>query len=599
MLCRPIALALLLGAAAATTTPMRAQNAAAGSALRTVAEESQYQRTGRYDEVERLCAAYARTWPDAVRCVEFGRTPEGRPMLALVASRAGALTPEDARQRSVPVMLMQGGIHAGESDGKDAGFLALRELLRDEAAPGALKAFVLVFVPVFNVDGHERFGRWNRPNQRGPEEMGWRTTAQNLNLNRDYAKADAPEMQAMLRLLGAWDPVLYVDLHVTDGADFEHDVSNTLEPIYVGDPGLQPAGRALLEELNGTLTTAGSLPLDFYPSLVRDDDPASGFTVAASPARFSTGYWPMHNRFALLVETHSWKNYPTRVRVTHRIIVTLADMMARQGARWRSLSRQADERAQRIGGQAVAIDFETGSHSTPIDFRGYAYTREPSAVSGRLATRYDPSRPQIWRVPLLDTVVAKTTVTAPPGGYLVPAAHAGWVGEKLALHGIRFDRLTRPLDNAAVEAFRAGTVAFSAGPFENRTTATVEGQWQPERRFVPAGSLFVPIAQPNARLVLTLLEPRSPDSFLAWGFFNSAFETKEYMEGYVAEQVAAEMLKDPEVAREFRRRLAEDAAFAASPRARLEFFYRRHPSFDERLNLYPIYRTATVPSASG
>ena len=222
--------ALLLVAATAcsrTASPPAA-------ALETVAEQSQFARTGRYDEVERLCAAYAQTWPDAVRCTEFGRTPEGRPMLALVASRAGALTADEARTRNLPVLLVQGGIHAGEIDGKDAGFLALRQLLRDEAAPGALSSFVLVFVPVFNADGHERFGRWNRPNQTGPEEIGWRTTAQNLNLNRDYTKADAPEMQAMLRLLNSWNPVLYVDLHVTDGAQFQHDVSNTLEPRYAG-----------------------------------------------------------------------------------------------------------------------------------------------------------------------------------------------------------------------------------------------------------------------------------------------------------------------------------------------------------------------------
>src|ERR1700716_3171554 len=190
------------------------------SALQTVAEQSHFLRTGRYDEVERLCAAYERTWRDAVRCTQFGRTPEGRPMLVLTASRSGALTPEQARKRNLPVMLMQGGIHPGEIDGKDAGFLALRELLNDEAAAGALKSFVLVFVPVFNIDGHERFGPWNRPNQLGPQEMGWRANARNFNLNRDYAKADTAEMQAMLRLLGAWDPVQYVDLHVTDGAEF-------------------------------------------------------------------------------------------------------------------------------------------------------------------------------------------------------------------------------------------------------------------------------------------------------------------------------------------------------------------------------------------
>ncbi len=374
--------------------------ALAADELATVAEQSQFQRTGRYDEVQRLCAAYERRWKDAVRCTQFGRSPEGRPMLVLAISRTGALTPAEARKRNLPVLLMQGGIHAGEIDGKDAGFLAARELLNEAAAPGALKSFVLVFVPVFNVDGHERFGRWNRPNQTGPEEMGWRATAQNYNLNRDYIKADAPEMQAMLRLLGAWDPVLYVDLHVTDGSQFQHDTANTLEPIYVGDPELQPTGRALLTELNDKLTAQGSQPLDFYPDFIVEDDPASGFAAGLNTPRFSTGYWPLHNRFALLVETHSWKDYPTRVRVTRNTIVALAEMISKQGARWRAATLAADQRAERLGGSGVPLDFENGPHVKMIDFRGYAYTREPSAISGGLVIHYDTTRPQIWHVPL-------------------------------------------------------------------------------------------------------------------------------------------------------------------------------------------------------
>src|SRR5689334_12797161 len=157
--------------------------------LRTVAEQSQFKRTGRYAEVEQLCRKLQRNWSSKVRCSEFGRTPEGRPMLALVVSQDGVLDPAAARSKQRPVVLMQGGIHAGEIDGKDAGLQAIRELLAGSAAPGALRRVTLVFVPVFNVDGHERFGRWNRPNQVGPEEMGWRTTAQNFNLNRDYTKA--------------------------------------------------------------------------------------------------------------------------------------------------------------------------------------------------------------------------------------------------------------------------------------------------------------------------------------------------------------------------------------------------------------------------
>src|SRR5688500_17192397 len=223
-------------------------NAATPKSLETIAERSGFRTTGRYDEVERLCAEFAKAYPQAVRSFEFGRTPEGRPMLGLVVSTSGALTPDDARERGVPVMLAQGGIHAGEIDGKDAGFLAIREMLQGKAARGTLDSFVFVFVPVFNVDGHERFGRNNRPNQVGPEEMGWRVTAQNFNLNRDYVKADAPEMVALLGLLHAWDPLFYVDLHVTDGANFEHDVSVQMEPQEVGPEGMKARGSKLREE---------------------------------------------------------------------------------------------------------------------------------------------------------------------------------------------------------------------------------------------------------------------------------------------------------------------------------------------------------------
>src|SRR5258708_9902387 len=204
-------------------------------ALITIAEESGFKKTGRTDEVTRLCAAVAAGRTGLVRSLEFGGSAEGRPMRALLACRTDP--------RKAPLLMLQAGIHPGESDGKDAGFIALRELLADSAAPGALEHIGILFVPAFNVDGHERFGRWNRPNQNGPEETGWRTTAQNLNLNRDYTKADAPEMRALLGLIRTWDPLVCADLHVTDGADFQPDISLQAEPLNQGDAQLYPFGR--------------------------------------------------------------------------------------------------------------------------------------------------------------------------------------------------------------------------------------------------------------------------------------------------------------------------------------------------------------------
>ena len=447
--------------------------------LVTVAEQSGFARTGRYEEVEALCAAFQRAWPAQVRCVEFGRSPENRPMLALVASSDGVIDPAAARERARPVVLMQGGIHAGEIDGKDAGFLALRQILEGNAAGGALARVTLVFVPVFNVDGHERFGRWNRPNQIGPEEMGWRTTAQNINLNRDYVKADAPEMRAMLRLLGQWDPILYADLHVTDGAQFEHDVSVTGGPTLAGDEELRKVGVGLRDELIRRLEAEGSLPLGFYPDFVAQDDPASGFAVSVTQARFSDGYWPLRNRFAILVETHSWKDYPTRVRVTRNAMIAMLEMAAVHGAEWLAAARGADERAARVGGTSVALAYASADHVRTIDFRGYAYTRQASAVSGGLSTRYDTTKPQVWHVPLRDEVRPSISVVAPRGGYIVPAADAAWVGEKLALHGIASRVLASGNGALDVEVFRATKATLAPATFEGHAIRSVEGEWTP------------------------------------------------------------------------------------------------------------------------
>jgi hypothetical protein len=425
--------------------------------------------------------------------------------------------------------------------------------------------------------------------------MGWRVTAQNLNLNRDYMKAAAPEMQAMLRLLNAWDPILYVDLHVTDGAQFEYDVANLVEPFTGGDPALQPLGRALMDDTNARVTAGGGLPLPFYfyPDLRDGNNPASGFAFGAYTPRFSTGYWALHNRFAMLVETHSWKNYRTRVRVTHDIFVAVAELTARDGHAWRRAAHDSDERARALGGSAVPLALKTTDRHHMIDFRGYAYTREPSAASGALALHYDPKKSQIWHVPLYDEMVVSVEESAPTGGYIVPPAYAAWLAERLALHGVESHLIEKDLAGKSIEEFRADKVEFSAQPFEGRMMTTLTGKWTSDERTIAHGSLFVPIAQPKARLVMGLLEPRAPDSFVSWGYFNAHFEQKEYMEDYVTEEVAQEMLANrPEIAAEFDQRLAEDPQFAKDPAARLEFFRRHHSTWDQRFNVYPVTRVA-------
>lgn len=583
-------------------------NNSEASGLMTLAETSGFRRTGRIDEVVRLCASFAHKWPEAVRVLEYGRSAQGRPLLALLVSRTGSLDSAELRRRSVPVLMLQAGIHPGESDGKDAGFIALRELLGGEVARGVLERVAVLFVPAFNTDGHERMGRANRPNQNGPEETGWRATARNLNLNRDYMKADAPEMQALLQLVNQWDPLVSADLHVTDGADFEPDISLQAEPINQGDMRLRASGVQLRDSLISKLAAQGSLPLPFYPDLARTDDPASGFVLTVYSPRFSTGYFPQRNRFTVLVETHSWKDYATRVRVTRNTIIGLVELVGLHGAQWLRETGEADAAAAQLGGMEMTLDYRSSwrehtkmgqaasqaddANARMIDFRGYAYTRTLSPISGDLMTVYDPKTPQIWRVPLRDRVEPSLVVRAPRAGYVVPAEHAEMVGMKLALHGITFEPMRQPFGNAQVEEFRIARAEFSPEPFEGRQRVALSGEWRGTHRDVLAGSLLVPMAQKLSRLVVALLEPQAPDSLAAWGFFNSCFEQKEQIEPYVAEQIAKALFdSDPQLQAEFARKLKNDPAFAADPVARLEFFCRLHASYDHQRHLYPVLRT--------
>ena len=551
------------------------------------AEQTAFVETGRYEEVTRLCQELAQSYPEQVSCERFGTSPEGRPLWHLIVG--SVRKSELARAQQRPVLLFQGGIHAGEIDGKDAGLLFVRDLLQNKVLAGILNEVTIVCVPVFNVDGHERFGPYQRPNQVGPKETGWRTTAQNYNLNRDYMKADAPEMQAMLQLLQRWDPLLYVDLHVTDGAQFEHDISVQIDPTQSGPKDLQQIAEHLTQLVMKGLSAKGHLPVSFYPSFRKEDDPLSGFEHAPQSPRFSNGYWALQNRLGVLVETHSWRPYAHRVQATYDTLLLVANELWQQHKAWRQTLQTIDRAEAQQAGQDLPLSFKNTETHQMIDFRGYAYERSLSPISGQLMTRYHPEKPEIWRVPLYSEVIPDQFAQVPRRGYLIPPAYRALIQPRLEQHGITYETASLQ-GEAELSAFHFQDVNLPATVQERHQRPQYKGSWQPFSEPLPAGYLFVPSAQPRIRLIMQLLEPASKESLAAWGFFNEVFERKEYMEDYVAEDVGRELLKDPKIKAEFNEKLAKDSEFAKDPKARLDFFYQRHPSFDRRWMRYPILR---------
>jgi hypothetical protein len=552
--------------------------------LTTTGEISGFVRTGRYPEVLALCRDFARAY-DGVACETIGTTLEARDIVVVRIARA--------KRRPAPVILIQAGIHAGEIEGKDAGFWFVRDLLDGKVAKGALDAVDVVFVPVLNPDGHERFGKNHRVNQRGPEEMGFRTNAANQNLNRDYVKAETAEIQALLRVFVKDDPVMLIDLHTTDGAKFEHDISVNLAPLAPRGDGLDEIAAGIADTAMARLRELGHLPVPFYPAFVDDADPASGFAMGEPPPRFSHAYVSARGRLGVLVETHSWRTYKERATSTYHALETLFEQAATEAGRWREEERKADEADLALRGE-VPILFQNDGTSREIEFRGYAYEKRASEVSGGVWLVYDETRPEVWKVPLYEGLKPAITVVVPGAGYVVDGGFAPGVKAVLDRHGLA-SRWIEDQPTVEVEVWRATKVTHQP-TFEGLTRVAVEGAWKAETRTLDRHALFVPVRQRGGvRVVLNLFEPTSPDSLVQWGLFNAVFERKEYMEPYVAEEVAREMLADAAVKAEWEAALAADAGMAGSPAARLEWFYRRHASWDERKDLVPVYRVATEP----
>jgi hypothetical protein len=542
--------------------------------LVTTGERSHYTRTGRYAEAVALCHDFANAYA-GVTCLEIGRTVEDRPIVALAIDR----TP------NLPVIYFQAGIHAGEIEGKDAGFAFVRDLLDGKVAPGALDRVAVVFVPVMNPDGHERFSPNNRPNQRGPEEMGFRTNAARQNLNRDFVKADAPETRAVLGVIAARDPVLSIDLHTTDGAKFQHDISISFAPVAPRPDGLERVAASVSKGVVDRLTALGNLPVDFYPSFEKEDDPQSGFSIGEAPPRFSQQYAAARDRLGVLVETHSWRTYAERVTSTYHALQAIFELATTSAGLWREAEVAAERADRKLAGTAIPMIWTTTGHAHPIAFRGYAYEKRTSEISGGTWIVYDETKPEVWTVPLLDELAPKISVDLPRAGYIVDGGFAPLVAAVLRAHGLPFEPIGGEVDALVFRVTKSSTAQF-----EGRTRVALDGAWTREHRTLDRGAILVPLDH-AIRLVAHLMDPALPDSLAQWGFFNATLERKEYIEAYAIEEQARAMLaRDPALRAQFDAALAADPALAKDPEKRLEWFYRRHPAWDERTNLLPVYK---------
>ncbi len=556
-------------------------------ALQTPFEESDGLRTPTYAETMTWFADLAAGSP-LIELTSFGTSPQGRSLPLVIADKEGRFTATDHRDREGRVVLLvEACIHAGESCGKDAGMLLLRDLAENpDLASELLDKVTLLFVPIFNVDGHERFGPYNRINQNGPREMGWRVTGQNLNLNRDFLKADTPEMQAWLGMFNAWLPDFFIDIHSTDGADYQYAITYSMETRGNMDSGLTAWTIEYEEKMNEAMAADG-YPMAPYVAFKKWHDPRSGLRTWVAGPRFSQGYTALQNRPGLLIETHMLKDYPTRVESTLKLVTHTVRWLNTEAGRLHGLVTAADEATAgpEFRAEPFPLRFELAEDSTTVAFAGVSYETVTSEVTGGQWNRFT-GEPETMELQFFGEHTPSVTADLPEA-YIIPPEWTVAI-ERLAAHGVEFRRLATPVE-LEIRTWRLSDAKWRERPYEGRHPVTFTAEPVTETRVFPAGSVVVDMNQRTARVAAHLLEPRAPDSLVQWGFFDAIFERVEYVESYVIEEMIPEMLaENPAWAAELAERKAADPEFAADPSAIRYWFYAKTPYYDQRVGIYPF-----------
>ena len=496
----------------------------AGNLPTTRAERTAYRETSSHADVlafiDSLQKLGAPIWVG-----EVAKTTEGRSVPFVVASRPLVTTPAQARRLGRPVVYVQGNIHSGEVEGKEALQMLLRDLLFSNR-PNVLDSVVLIAVPNYNADGNENLAPQARARgaQNGPEMVGTRANAQNLNLNRDYIKADAPETVGSLAMFNAWDPEIFLDLHTSDGSyhGYALTYSPSLNPaaffggVYARD--------TIYPTIRERMRTRHRFETFDYGNWNRADTTGTWSTYEHVP-RFGSNYYGLRGRIGLLSEAYSHDPFDRRVASTYAFVQEVLSYAAERSESILALSRRADEQTTAWGrapASAPAIPIRAQLTRTP--FKGDILVETVTRAQGD-TVRHEPGlRPGERRTGVIRPVrmsVAdrfEPTMTRPmPTGYLMDATHPDAI-RLLRMHGVVVARLDTDW-RTEVEVFVPDTV-ISLQQFEGHRPVRLEGRWRRESRTLPAGSYLIPTAQPLGVLAVYLLEPETDDGLVTWNVFD-------------------------------------------------------------------------------
>lgn len=524
-----------------------------------------------------------------VKVEEFkDATDAGKPLHLVIITNNSTFHPVPLRQADRRFVMILNGIHPGEPCGVDASMSLARDLATNPAYKTMLEHLVILIVPVYNVGGAINRNSDSRANQNGPENYGFRGNARNLDLNRDFIKADSRNARTFNKMFTTWRPDVFIDTHTSNGADYQYTMTYipTQKDKFVPN---------LAEYMNNVLNPelekkmAESYEMCPYVQSIRwTYPPDSGLVGFLETPRYSTGYAALFNTIGYTTEAHMLKPFGDRVNGTYNFLVETLKIVNRDRKIIGRMRREADDNVKKQEEFTIQWKLDM-SQSDNLIFKGYKANVAPSTVTGFPRLTYDRETPFRKEVPWYNTYKTEVKVKKPIA-YIIPQAW-GEVIERLELNGVVMKRFK---EDVALDVKVSYLEEFKPAPrpYEGHyPISAIKLRQENQKIQYHTGDYVVFCNQVANRYIIETLEPEAHDSYLHWNFFDPILQRKEYFSTYIFEQTARQMLDtDPQLKTEFQSKIDSDSTFAANDWLQMDYLYQRSKHFEKSYLRYPVTR---------
>jgi Zinc carboxypeptidase len=522
---------------------------------------------------------------DIVKVKNMGTTDAGYPLQLVLVSNDKIFDPAKWASNNKVVILINNGIHPGEPDGIDASMMLVRDIKNKKILlPNNI---VLAVIPVYNIGGCLNRNNHCRVNQNGPIEYGFRGNSQNLDLNRDFTKSDSKEAKSFASIFHWLNPAVFLDNHVSDGADFQHTMTLiTTQYDKIGAP-LDITLKKLEQALYKTMKAK---TWDMIPYVEFENaNLKKGITMFYDPPRYSSGYTSLFGTLAFISETHMLKPFKQRVIATYDLMKALIDNSSTHALEIIEARKKAEQ--NKINQAFFPLKWTPNftNDSTQITFKGYEQDSTISNATGLMKMYYNHNKPYSQDI-IFYNKFNPTNIIEKPYAYIIPA---GWyeITDRLKNNGVQIEILKNDtvifVHYYKITDYKSRATAYEKhhGNYAVKTMELTDSI-----KFLK-GDAIVKMNQTSNRYIVEMLEPTGEDSFFAWNFFDAILQQKEGYSDYRWDELAAKYLADNlSLKIKLEDKKQSDSSFAKNSTAILDYIYKNSPYYEKTHNRYPIFK---------